>query len=197
MTFVLLGAALSPIAPPSPSPAGSPAADIRDIVPPQPLFLGSPLFWLILGVLCLLLAAWVFWHYYLGPRLRRPARQLSPRERADRQLDDLEGQLEAMDARIFGGAVCDVLRTYIGAQYSLHPERQTSPEFLESIAGSHVFSVSEHSLLAEFLDRCDLLKFARLEASLDAKRRLLAQAREFVRTTSAVPEPEPVAAGHA
>jgi hypothetical protein len=173
--------------PPAAQPSGSPA-DIRDIVPPQPYFLSGWWIWIALGALCLVVAGWVLWRYFLRDRLRRPPPRISPRALAELRLTELERQLDTLDARLFGGEVCEVLRAYIGAQYGLHPERQTSPEFLESVAGSPVFTASQHGLLAEFLDQCDLLKFARQEASLDAKRRLLAQAREFVQT-AALPLP--------
>jgi hypothetical protein len=180
-----------PFPSPAAAPPGSPA-DIRDIVPPQPYFLGIGAIWLALGALCLVLAGWALWRYFLRDRMRRPPPRISPRALAEARLSELERQLDALDARLFGGEVCEVLRAYIGAQYGLHPERQTSPEFLESMAGSPAFTASQHGLLAEFLEQCDLLKFARHEASLEAKRRLLAQAREFV-NTAAVPLPSQAA----
>lgn len=181
-----------PFATPTPAaPLGSPA-DIRDIVPPQPYFLGIGAIWLVLGALCLVLAGWLLWHYFFRNRKRRQPPRISPRALAEQRLAALERQLDSLDARLFGGEVCEVLRAYIGAQYGLHPERQTSPEFLESMAGSPAFTASQHGLLAEFLEQCDLLKFARQEASLDAKRRLLAQAREFV-NTAALPVPNQAA----
>ncbi len=87
----------------------------------------------------------------------------------------------------FGAAVADVLRVYIGAQYGLHPERQTSEEFLSSITGSREFSVVEHALLREFLEGCDLLKFARADATLGNKRRLLRQAGDFLEDSAQPP----------
>ncbi len=186
-TWALIASAMPLPSPPAAQPSGSPA-DIRDIVPPQPYFLSGWWIWIALGALCLAVAGWVLWRYFLRDRLRRPPPRISPRALAELRLTELERQLDTLDARLFGGEVCEVLRAYIGAQYGLHPERQTSPEFLESVAGSPVFTASQHGLLAEFLDQCDLLKFARQEASLDAKRRLLAQAREFVQT-AALPLP--------
>ena len=100
--------------------------------------------------------------------------------------------MENMDARTFGGAVCDVLRIYIGGEFGLAAERQTSPEFLASITGSRAFSVREHHVLAEFLDACDLLKFARADATLDRKRHLLMQATEFLEHSSRPPQPPPL-----
>ena len=75
----------------------------------------------------------------------------------------------------------------------MHPERQTSPEFLASVAASRVFSRNEHALLGEFLDGCDLLKFARLDATLAGKRTLLTQAMEFIEGSQREPEQPPAA----
>ena len=111
---------------------------------------------------------------------------------AARRLQELEAQIDTLDARAFGGAVADVLRVYIGAQYRLHPERQTSEEFLSSITGSRIFSVVEHALLREFLEGCDLLKFARADATRDGKRRLLAQAMDFLEGSAQLPPPLPM-----
>ena len=123
--------------------------------------------------------------------LRRPKTVVgptfTPRQIAARRLQELEAQMDDLDARAFGGAVADVLRVYIGAQYGLHPERQTSEEFLASITGSRAFSVTEHALLREFLAGCDLLKFARADATLDGKRRLLVQALEFLEGSAPPP----------
>ncbi len=102
--------------------------------------------------------------------------------------------MHEMSARDFGNEVCDILRVYIGAQYGLQPERQTSPEFLEAVGRSHAFSRHEHALLQDFLDQCDLLKFARQDATRDAKERLVQEATEFLEG-SATNTPPPLPAG--
>ena len=174
----LLAATAAPSASPAPSPAG---ADIRAIVPPQPYFLSGSLLWLVVAALSLLLAGLVAWYLLRRPKTPKPTGpKLSPREAAKQKLAELERQMDAMDARTFGGEVCDVLRIYIGDEYGMHPERQTSPEFLASVAATRIFSRNEHTLLSEFLDGCDLLKFARLDATPAGKRALLAQALEFI-----------------
>lgn len=129
----------------------------------------------------LLLAGLVAWYLLRRPKTPKPTGpRFSPREAARQKLAELEARMDAMDARTFGGEVCDVLRIYIGDEYRMHPERQTSPEFLASVAATRVFSRNEHTLLSEFLDGCDLLKFARLEATPTGKRALLSQALEFI-----------------
>ncbi|MBE7212487.1 MAG: hypothetical protein INR65_15815 [Gluconacetobacter diazotrophicus] len=170
-------ASLAPSAPGA-SPEGP---DIRAIVPPQPYSLGGSLLWLAVAAISLLLAGLVAWYLLRQPKapgLIGP--RLSPRDAARQKLAALEQETDAMDARRFGAEVCDVLRVYIGDEYRMHPQRQTSPEFLAAVAASRVFSRNEHTLLGEFLDGCDLLKFARADATPAGKRALLAQAREFI-----------------
>ena len=161
-----------------------PPPDIRAIVQAQPYLLPADYLWPALCLAGALLAGWLVWRLLLRRRPRPRGRRQTPRERAIRRLLDLEGQAEGLDPGVFGAQVCDVLRTYIGAQYGVHPERQTSTEFVASIANASVFPDAQKSLLAEFLEQCDLLKFARLDATREAKRRLLAQANEFLQSSS-------------
>ena len=167
----------------------TPAPDIHGIVPPQPFYISGSFWWLLIAGACLLLAGLILWQI-LRPKRQPPVPLPSPREVAARRLRELETQMERMDARTFGGAVCDVLRAYIGGEFKLAAERQTSPEFLASITGNRAFSVREHHVLAEFLEACDLLKFARADATLDRKRHLLTQAAEFLENSSRPPLPE-------
>jgi hypothetical protein len=167
-------------------PATSPPPDIRGIVPAQPYFLPGNYLWLIVAVVILVLAAWGLWRYLRRARTRPRAPLLTPREIAARRLRELERRADSLDPRIFGVEVSDVLRAYIGAQFGLHPERQTSPEFLNFIVGASVFSAAEKQLLGEFLEQADLLKFARQEAPLEARRGLLVQANDFVQPAPAV-----------
>ena len=163
------------------TPGATPAAvpDIRSIVPPQPYYISSGGFWLVIAGVFVALAALFLW--LVLRRAKQPAGPVdTPRQIAARRLQELDARMNTLDARTFGAAVADVLREFIGAQYGLHPQRQTSEEFLASITGSRAFSAVEHALLTEFLDGCDLLKFARADATLDGKRRLLRQAVDFL-----------------
>ena len=83
-------------------------------------------------------------------------------------------------AAAFSVEVSDVLRTFISRHYALFATQQTSPEFLASIASSPRFSAQDREALAVFLERCDLLKFARVEASSGENMELLREAEAFV-----------------
>ena len=61
-------------------------------------------------------------------------------------------------------------------QYQLPVTRQTSVEFLAAIAKAPPFSEDDKSLLEDFLNRCDLIKFARYDATTADSRLLLDEA---------------------
>ena len=63
--------------------------------------------------------------------------------------------------------------------------QQTSPEFLAAAAASPRFSEADKTLLAAFLDKADLIKFARVHATASDSEQLLEQARRFVEGGSA------------
>ena len=175
----LLAAVAVPGAPASPAPP-----DIRAILPPEPYYITASPLWLVLAAACVLLAGAVAWYFIFRRAAPKPGPQESPREAAERRLRELAARAGSLDARAFGNEVADVLRVYIGGQFGLHPERQTSQEFLGSVSGSRAFTKTEHVLLADFLEGCDLLKFARADATLDRKQHLLSQAADFVESSA-------------
>jgi hypothetical protein len=166
-----------------------PGGDIRAIVPPQPYAFGSHPWFLVVTGVCVILAALVAWYLIFRPAAVPPLPVVSPRDQAERRLRELADRADTLDARAFGNEVADVLRVYLGRQFNLHPERQTSQEFLGAMAGSRAFTRAEHDLLTDFLTGCDLLKFARADATSARKQALVAQAADFVRTSAPPPLP--------
>jgi hypothetical protein len=81
----------------------------------------------------------------------------------------------------FSIRVSDILRRYVTEQYQLPVTRQTSVEFLATLAKASPFSDEEKSLLEDFLNRCDLIKFARYDATTEDSRLLLGEAMRFVK----------------
>jgi hypothetical protein len=116
--------------------------------------------------------------------LRPRKEQLPPksaRERALELLDDLQNDLETLPPYQFSIRVSDVLRRYATEHYDLPVTRQTSIEFLNVISAASPFSADEKELLKDFLDRCDLIKFARYDATTADSRLLLEEATRFVK----------------
>ena len=115
-------------------------------------------------------------------RKRKPAEPPKlPREIALEELELIRGELEATNPYLYSIRVSDILRRYVTNQYALPVTRQTSVEFLTALAKSSPFSANEKSLLEDFLNRCDLIKFARYEATPADSRLLLEEATRFVK----------------
>ncbi|MDP9100364.1 MAG: DUF4381 domain-containing protein [Verrucomicrobiota bacterium] len=154
-------------------------ADIHEIAPPVDYSLVPP--WVIytavgLGLVILGLVSWWLWK-----RAQRPEPIRSPRDRTLDALHRIGDQMETQSPYQFSIAVSDILRGYVTEQYQLPVTRQTSVEFLAMLAKSSPFSPEEASLLQDFLERCDLIKFARYDATPDDSRRLLEEAIQFVK----------------
>jgi hypothetical protein len=141
------------------------------LVPPWVIYVG-----IAAGVAVLGLLAW-----WLRKRARRPKPVRSPRERALDALGQVEREMETMSPYQFSIAVSDILRGYVTEQYALPVTRQTSVEFLSMLAKSSPFSADETSLLEDFLGRCDLIKFARYDATIHDSQLLLEEAKQFVK----------------
>ena len=164
--------------------ATPPPQDIRGIVPPEPYYIATSPLWLLIVAVCVVLAGVAVWYLFFRHGAAKPGPKITPRERAEGRLRELATRMGELDARGFGDEVADVLREYVGEQFGLHPKRQTSPEFLASVQGSRVFTKTEHVLLADFLEGCDLLKFARADAGMERRHQLLTQATDFVRSST-------------
>ena len=155
------------------------AQEFHDITGPVDYFILQP--WMIfVGVATLLLlvglATWLIKRWR-----NRPAVVLTPRQRALDQLARIENEIDKLTPYQFSIRVSDVLRRYVTEQYQLPVTRQTSVEFLNALAGAATFSTEEQSLLGDFLNRCDLIKFARYDATKEDSRLLLDEANRFVK----------------
>ena len=154
-------------------------ADIHEIAPPVDYSLVPPwVIWstIVLGIVAIGLVAW-----WIRKLMRRPAPIRSPRERALEKLQRIGAEVETTSPYEFSIAVSDILRIYVTEQYNLPVTRQTSFEFLAMLTQHSPFSSDETSLLGDFLGRCDLIKFARYDATPHDSRLLLEEATEFVK----------------
>ena len=140
-------------------------------VPTWAIFLAS-----FVGLCLIGLIIWLF------KRRKKPAMPpKTPREVALEELELIADEIETANPYQFSIRVSDILRRYVTHQYALPLTRQTSVEFLTSLAKSKSFSANEKSLLEDFLNRCDLIKFARYEATPADSRLLLEEATRFVK----------------
>jgi hypothetical protein len=104
----------------------------------------------------------------------------SPRDRARAALDRIGAEIETVNPYQFSIRVSDILRAYVTEQHGLPVTRQTSIEFLERLRQTPKFSEEENALLEDFLNRSDLIKFARYDATSADSRLLFEEAMRFV-----------------
>jgi len=155
------------------------AQEFHDITGPVDYFLLQP--WMIFSAVAglLLLIGLTTW---LIKRWRnRPVAIQTPRRRALDLLARAETEIDKLTPYQFSIRVSDILRRYVTEQYQLPVTRQTSVEFLNALAAASPFSADEQSLLGDFLNRCDLIKFARYGATREDSRLLLDEADRFVK----------------
>jgi hypothetical protein len=171
--------------------------EIRDITGPEPVPPPPSLFgvlrWVGLGIIgvALLLGGWELRRRFVAPRPEQ-----APHEWASRELDRIEAMAlpQAGHAERFHTLVSDTIRRYIELRFDLHAPRQTTAEFLEATKQSPQLTSAQQGLLRDFLERCDLAKFARAEYSVPECQAALGMARTFVdQTAPAKASPEPVA----
>ena len=154
------------------------AEEFHDIAPPVDYSLIPP--WLVFAgsFLALTIVGLIIW---LIARRRRPQPPQLPRDRALEALERMRDQINRLNPYQFSIHVSDILRRYVTEQHGLPVTRQTSVEFLNAITEAPQFSSDEKSLLEDFLNRCDLIKFARYEATSADSQLLLEEASRFVK----------------
>ena len=121
----------------------------------------------------------IVWLLKRKPKSALPPK--TPRQIALEQLELIAQEIETANPYQFSIRVSDILRSYVTNQYGLPVTRQTSIEFLTALSKSSSFSANEKMLLEDFLNRCDLIKFARYEATIADSELLLEEAFRFVK----------------
>ncbi|MBA2241979.1 MAG: DUF4381 family protein [Chthoniobacterales bacterium] len=154
------------------------AQEFHDISPPVDYSLIPA--WVVFAVAFVTLAALGLFTWWIIRWRQRPKPEQTPRARALELLQRARAEISSSTPYEFSIRVSDIVRRYVVEQFQLPVTRQTSVEFLEVIANSSTFSEDDRSLLGDFLSRCDLIKFARYEASAADSELLLEEATRFV-----------------
>ncbi len=185
-----------------PGAGSSTEADIREVKPPIPI----PSVWAWLGPLLIGLAivtvAWWVWRRLLR-RGRRgaeiPMILVPPDFRARERLREALGLLG--QPRSFCIAISHALRVYLEEQLQLRAPERTTEEFLDELQSSPRLTLHQKESLGDFLERCDLVKFAGHQPGEPVLRELYGAAMRLVdetavpsSTADAGPGPEPAPA---
>ena len=131
---------------------------------------------------------------YLLWRRRRAKAQVQgapppPHEVAYRELDALlaEDFISRGLAKLFYVRLSNILRHYIENRFGLRAPESTTEEFLIDLRASLAFEGRQKDLLRQFLEHCDLVKFAKLKPSAHEIEGAVTTCREFIKET----EPSP------
>ena len=184
--------AAAPSAAASTPPAGAvasrdPSEDIRDIRGPKLILPWWLVPALLAGAAILTLLGVGVWRWL---RRRPRPRALLPFEVALRRLEDIRPLMQPQSVREFSTAVSDIVRSYIELRFGVTATHRTTEEFLHDLLESSKASLLRHrALLSEFLQQCDLVKFAGISLTPQNMESLHHSARAFVLET-ATPDPE-------
>jgi len=166
--------------------AGPQQEDIDDIRPP--FFYLHSWFWLWIAlaaaaVIAVLILAW-------KGLTRSPF--LSPKSAYELTLEKLEQartMLREDDPVPYAVFVSETIRSYLVHRYQTPSTRRTTEEFLRLMEADTASPLAEHrDLLRNFLQSCDLVKFARYQPTQAELEEVQQRALTFVHATKPVPE---------
>jgi hypothetical protein len=160
---------------------------LRDIKPPVEI----PSHWTwavwVAGIAAVAALAFLAWRYWRKKKDLAPAEPvIPPHIRARQRLAEALAILG--QPKEFCILVSDTIRWYLEQRFDFHAPERTTEEFLYELRSTSLLAPDQKDSLVEFLNRCDLVKFARYEPGEPELRDLHTAAIRLVDET----EPEPV-----
>jgi hypothetical protein len=162
-----------------------PAGDVVDLRPPKPpVELPDPYFWWYVAggtVLVLAAAALAWWWWRRRAAVVTVVPVVPPHVRAKQRL--AEALRLISDANAFCTEVSLAARCYLEERFSLRAPERTTEEFLVELRASQHLTRDQKESLGQFLESCDLVKFARFEPNEAVLRQLHDSALRLVDET--------------
>ena len=101
----------------------------------------------------------------------------------DLQKLETSGSIENGSDDIVCTGASDILRNYIEARFSIVASKCTTEEFLTKISDHNLLINQYSSMLKEFLEKCDVVKFGKYDASEDECYKVIQSCRGFILQT--------------
>lgn len=159
------------------------AADIRDIKPPVEITSGWEGLWWALGGLAVALLLYALWRWWRKRGGQEPMIPPVPAHvRAKLRLTEALALIH--EPKPFVIAVSDATRFYLEERFEFRAPERTTEEFLHELQRTELLTRDQKESLGDFLQRCDLVKFAQYEPREPELRDLHASAVRLVEETA-------------
>jgi len=135
----------------------------------------------VVGAIIVLVIVWLIIKY-----LTRPAPVIIRKfyEIAFEALHKVKASMNDVDSREFSIQISNVIRTYIEGRFTVVSTKSTTDEFMDMIRGEKQGALKDHmDQLHDFLEYCDLAKFAGCELTKEQVSGMMDSAWKFVDET--------------
>jgi len=159
---------------------------LRDIKPPVALPSGwAWVFGVFVGLVVAGLLFWA-WRYWQKRKAQQPPVPIiPPHVRARQKLQEALALIS--EPKPFCILVSDTIRWYLEERFDFRAPERTTDEFLYELQATNLLTPDQKTSLGDFLNRCDLVKFAKYEPVEPELRDLHASAVRLVEETEPVP----------
>jgi len=140
------------------------AGELREVKPPEEYPLNPLWLYLFFGIAILGIFFLIIRMYQNFIRANRPPPiTQSPWEIAYERLEKLQARELLIQGQFkeYYTILCDILRRYCEERFSIKASEMTTEEFLIYLQHSQVFNGQQQRLWKEFLEACDMVKFAK------------------------------------
>jgi hypothetical protein len=166
---------------------GQPGAkdEIYDIRPPVFFLRSWTWLWITLAAAALLALLIRLGFWWRGRRVPTPQ---SAYEMALARLEKARALMREEEPIPYAVSVSEAIRTYLGQRFMAPSTRRTTEEFLRQMQNDATTPLAAyHELLGEFLQACDLVKFARYQPTMSELEQVQNRALGFVTATKPAP----------
>lgn len=165
-------------------PAGKEITDIKDVKGPLSFFEINWMLVILLFITVIIIGLLIT--LYIKKKNAKTIKL--PHETALEEMERTRALfLQGGDIKEYYVGISDCVRRYIERRFALRAPEMTTEEFLESLKDSAALLPDQKSLMREFLNACDLVKFARHNPARQESEVVFEKAKNFIDQTKEVP----------